>query len=151
MLNYLNFVVGEDINNIHQLIGKIIDNIIQDLVDIGQGVDLGDIWVDTNKTQALETNVNMIDHLKNATLTKEIINIRDKMIDQIEKQIIGRVRPLTRKVGPIVINSQAVIVDHTIIHLSLFRKKLLMLLPTNRKTQVILSTRLEKTWAIIKF
>ena len=84
MFNYLNFVVGEDINNIHQPIEKIIDNIIQDLVGIGPGVDLEDMWVDTNKTQASEISGNMTDHLKNATLTKEIINIRDKMIDQIE-------------------------------------------------------------------
>lgn len=54
-------------------------------MDIGPGVDLEDMSADTNKTRAIETNDNLTDHLKNATLTtKEIINIRGRMIDQIE-------------------------------------------------------------------
>lgn len=151
MFNCLNFVVGEDINNIHQPIGKTIDNIIKDLVDIGRGVDLEDTWADTSKTRASETNDNMIDHLKNATLTKEIINIRGRMIDQIEMSIIGRVRLLIRKVVQTATNRLVATVGLIITRPSPCKKKPLMLLPTNSKMLVISSTPLEKTWAITKF
>ena len=78
MFNFLNFVVGEGINNIHQLIERVIDNIIQDLEGIGLEVDLhDDIWADINRNHLLGTNVNMIGLTKNATLTKEVINMKD--------------------------------------------------------------------------
>lgn len=84
MFNCLNFVVGEDINNIHQQIETVTDNIIRDSAATGLEADREATCGDTSRMGAIEIRGSMTDRLKNATLTVNII-ISAKMIDQIGK------------------------------------------------------------------